>query len=384
MKKSDELRLKTRKMIAKNLIILVALAVVAFVGAFSWFSNNTSATATGLSATTEAPDSLEYFIRNPELAGNSISTDYDAINTWISDHSKSWHSGEWEFDFDDPELQFMKDLFLCDITGDGKDFYAPVMTQSGYYAVVDMTAKMEQTVRNQDYMSFDIYFRSKTQGDVVLKYDSTIEPNNSEDASYKSRIASQQVVTLTSNNENDYKAAAIGAVRMSVYNGNTRELLWIPGPCVWLDGIYNENNDTYSLYTGLRANASASPINYTFNNKSSVYMNGSTPTLRTGESTRDHSYYTSNDGYPSRQTISYGNDSSLVASSNGDYQLGQTSQNDIVVCSLDTTKIDNGTTYYINRIRVNLWIEGEDAEARLKFINGIFRFNLKFDIVSST
>ena len=53
MKKSDELRIKTRKMITKNLIILVVLAVVAIVGAFSWFSKTTTADARYMTAKTK-------------------------------------------------------------------------------------------------------------------------------------------------------------------------------------------------------------------------------------------------------------------------------------------------------------------------------------------
>ena len=48
MKKSDKLARKTRKMIAKNLIVLAALAAVAFVGVASWFTQNTRAIADGI------------------------------------------------------------------------------------------------------------------------------------------------------------------------------------------------------------------------------------------------------------------------------------------------------------------------------------------------
>ena len=81
MKKSYELRIKTRKMIAKNLIILVALAVVAFVGVYSWFTKSTTATADGINASTKMSDKLEFYIMPP-----SDDDQYGAINTRLTEN----------------------------------------------------------------------------------------------------------------------------------------------------------------------------------------------------------------------------------------------------------------------------------------------------------
>ena len=59
MKKSDEIRRKTWRMIAKNLIVLAALAVAAVIGVMSWFTHKTSATADGISMKCETPPGIE-------------------------------------------------------------------------------------------------------------------------------------------------------------------------------------------------------------------------------------------------------------------------------------------------------------------------------------
>ena len=130
MKKSEEIRRKTWRMIAKNLIVLVALAVAAFIGVRSWFVQNTTAIADGIYAKTKANDKLEFYIMPP-----SDSDQYANINqrfadnqTWNENHPNEspkrteWHRGELTFDYSDQEFKFMEGLFMSEVTGDGKTF----------------------------------------------------------------------------------------------------------------------------------------------------------------------------------------------------------------------------------------------------------------------
>ena len=86
MKKSDKLARKTRKMIAKNLIVLATLAVVAFAGVMSWFTQNTRAIADGINVETKVEDGLEFYIMPP-----SDSDQYAAIKSRFKDNAK-WNS----------------------------------------------------------------------------------------------------------------------------------------------------------------------------------------------------------------------------------------------------------------------------------------------------
>lgn len=377
MKKSDELRLRTRKMIAKNLIILVALAVVAFVGAYSWFVKSQTATASGISVETIINDKLEYYIMPP-----SDSDQYAAINrrlndnaTWNEEHKDDddylprrteWHQGDLSFDFSDQELKFMSGLYMSEVTGDGTSFKLPVLWQYENVAYINTEQEFSEAVANDDYMSFDLYFRVNTDANdlsVTMGHDSKIEPKDKISIS-----GTRNYDGSVEANEELMKPGAIGAVRLAVLNFQAnihRELLWIPGPNVWYDG----KNDV--LYTGL-TEAGTNPYNF---NHGSAYYDGNGIEYR-DETTTDHAFFTSN--IASRTVWHDGGSEGVKASKSGNYQLGANSTEDITVTTLNQHDETNG--YYYGRVRINLWIEGEDAEARLKMVNGKFDMSLKFDI----
>lgn len=362
MKKSDEIRRKTWRMIAKNLIVLAALAVAAVIGVMSWFTQHTSATADGISTQTEVEEGLEFYIMPP-----SNSDQYDAINSrlagnaaWNEAHPTetqkrtTWHTssdGEVSFDFSDQEFKFMEGLFLCEVTGDGADFNVPKLMQYDNIAYVDETQDFDTATANDEYMSFDIYFRSEISQprSVSLMSDSSITSNTT----YQSGTITNFSKSANAENRKDI---AIGAARMAVLNLEAqakREVLWIPGPDVYYDGV----NDT--LYTGLSGNG--------YNNKGSVYYNGTALALRANEGTDDHAYYATKS---SRQVL----DSSV--SSNNMFIGSQLGGDQPVV-----TMSKQSGNYRYGRVRVNLWIEGEDAEARLAFVGGKFEMKLHFSMV---
>ena len=368
MKKSDELRLRTRKMIAKNLIVLVALAVVAFVGAYSWFTQNTESPADGIYGKTKVNDKLEFYIMPPSETDQyqAIKDRLSANATWNSQNPSetprqtAWHRGELTFDFSDQEFKFMDGLFMSEVTGDGASFKIPKLMQYDQVAYIDTEQAFENAAANDNYMSFDLYFRSQSNYSIALMNESTIEPVNG------SSLSGQHDYTGDAQ-EASMKPGAIGAVRMSILNceaNNERELLWIPAPNVWYNGL------TDHLYTGLTANGSG---NYSFSNKGSAYYTGSGIALRTGESTTDHSFYSANNA--ARTTWANGTNN-VKASTAGNYRLGSSAEDDKVVVTLPNQDGD----FRYGHIRVNLWIEGEDAEARLRLVNGKFNMSLYFDI----
>ena len=368
MKKSIKQKKKAVKMLVKNLIVVLALAVIAFVGVFSWFSHTVTADASGMTASTDVTESLEYYIMPP-----SDQSQYSTINTRLANnlllnngYATKWNTGQLTFDFSDQEFKFMEGLFLSEVTSDGSVFKIPKLLQDGNVAYVDTTQNLDNAVANENYMSFDMYFRCKNQCDIILKYDSVIEPLNAVNFNEEHDIDASD-----SANDSSVKPAAIGAVRMSVLNlesNNTRELTWVPGPNVWFDGI-NEH-----LYTGLSASGTG---NYSYSNKGGVYYTGSALDYR-NDSTTDHAFYNA----LGVRTVWSNGTYNVVASTNGNYTLGTSAGDDIPVVTLSNHDTDND--YYYGRIRINLWIEGEDAEARLKMVNGKFNMALKFDIASSS
>jgi len=258
----------------------------------------------------------------------------------------------------------MSDLFMSEVTGDGTSFKIPKLLQFGQVAYIDTSQAFEDAVANDNYMSFDLYFRSENSYSIALLHDSSIAPVNGESISgihdYKGDA-----------DENLMKPGAIGAVRMSVLNceaNNARELLWIPAPNVWYNGV------TDHLYTGLTATGTG---NYNFSRKGSAFVENETLDL-TEEGTTSHAFYSSNN---SNRTVWSDGTNNVKASTDGNYQLGSSAQDDIVVLTLQNKDEENG--YYYGHIRVNLWIDGEDSEARLRLVNGKFNMSLIFDIIET-
>ena len=377
MKKSDEIRRKTWRMLAKNLIILVALAVAAAVGVISWFTNNTTSTADGISVQAQVADGLEYYIMPP-----SANDQYAAINTrlaenavWNADPDNSnktprrttWHNsndgvnGVLTFDYSDQEFKFMQDLFLCDVTGNGSTFKIPKLMQYDETAYVDTAQTFDDAVANENYMSFDIYFRSETEinnHSVSLVSNSSITPLNPVTGTDPIQNFSQSA------DAEQKKDAAIGAVRMAVLNmgsTQTREVLWIPGPYVYYDG----STDTFYPNVSSSQYSDKGSVYYYDGNSLVAYTDG----YNVHEGTCDHAYFESQISRPIIRSA--GNSGVYVGS-----QLGS----DKVVVTLNNRSVENGHTYYYGHIRVNLWIEGEDSEARLSFVGGKFRLSMNFEM----
>ena len=229
----------------------------------------------------------------------------------------------------------------------------PKLQQYGEIAYVDTGESFGDATANEEYMSFDLYFRSKTPNDVKMLYTSSLSPT----------------ATPGTGSAEEMKHAAIGAVRLSVYNGNTRELLWIPAPHIWFDGSTNNGEGTLYL------NQTTYP-----NGRGNVYYNNSGYALYS-ERTIDHAYYNSSGTRVIEASdVAANNIIASTGTGTNEYKLGTSAANNISVCTMDNTFYDSTNGYYYNRVRVNLWIEGEDAESRLKFVGGMFNLAMKFDV----
>ena len=329
MNKSDEIRRKTWRMIAKNLIVLAALAVAAVIGVMSWFTQNTTATADGISVECIVPDGLEVAIVNPSLTS-------EELGTYLSSDA-NWHEGTIQLTKEN--YPFISDLFLCEVTGNGISFMSPVLSQTNGIAYVDEESSIGNwtvATPNIDYLSFDLYFRSENEHSVELLSSSSILP--------ASTLSASQSAGMYSAN------AVVGAVRMSVVNpSSTRELLWIPAPSIY----YDSKTDT--LITGIQSNNT---------DHGTVLINDD---YTFSDGTYVHGYYNTSG---TRQTISSGTDF-FANYNNGNYSLG----NDVEISTL-TQQGD----YYINHVRCNIWIEGEDAEARLAMVGGKFTAELSLGL----
>ena len=330
MKNSTASNRKTGRMIAKNLIILVVLVFVSILAMWAWFNNNSSATANGIDVKCDAPDGIQIAV----VAPGATPTEEDYV--------------EGSIKISADKFSFMEDLVLSEVTSDGKTFYKPALIQSNGVAYADTSANWDKAVANENYLSFDLYIRSKSTQKVSLTNKSKFTPLSSvlvgETAGNKSK-------------EGDYsRDCIVGATRFSIvdYNDNkdgNLKLLWIPRP------------DIYFFSSG---------------GSSGVELD----VPETGDSSYDgltykHNYYEVTDTSKTLKTID--NSSSLdyfktsVKNDEDEYVLP--AKTEIV----KLTKIGDDK-FYTKCVRCNMWVDGEDTEDRLALVKGKFQIYLDLTI----
>lgn len=335
MKNSTAPNRKTGRMIAKNLIVLFTVALAGFCGIQAWFTDKSSADADGINVECQAPDGIEIAVVKHK---DPAPKDDAAYKNTIELNSKNY--------------SFINDIKMTEVSSDGYNFYKPPLKQEKGVASPILDADWDRAYSSVHYLSFDLYVRSKSKFDIYLDSKSKISPNannlTGENADNKSDFGE------SGESKGISRDCVTGAVRFSVANYETGEtkLLWIPAPNILL----NVNKDTtkYSVSTGERSGVSYS-----------------------------HSYFKNVSGNWVENSVSVNDGSVLgqvfVANNNGftsdgeyTYKLGVKKK--IMTLKKDTTQ--NDIDIYTGMVTCNMWVDGEDAEARLALVNGKFKANL--------
>lgn len=328
MKNSTAPNRKTGRMIAKNLIVLFAVALAGFCGIQAWFTDNRSAEANGIEVECQAPDGIEIAVVGHDAPAP---TEYTTGNITLNKTN----------------YPFLEKLQLTEITGDGTFFRKPALIQSGGQANVDTKAEWSEPTANEHYLSFDLYIRSKSQYNISIGKKSTIKPD-------APQLTSQDGTGIKNQSKygNFSRDSVVGAVRFSVVDYKSappsKKLLWLPAPNILLE----QTTDEYTLS----------------DNK------------QDGES-YSHVYYDTNKAQHTVSSTDVDNDAFVVNNKGFDggkftYELGK-NQN---IAQLK--KSSENDQFYSAMVTCNMWIEGEDAEASLALVNGKFNVNLVLTKVS--
>lgn len=321
MKNSTAPNRKTGRMIAKNLIVLFTVALAGFCGIQAWFTDNRSAEANGIEVECQAPDGIEIAVVGHDAPAP---TEYTTGNITLNKTN----------------CKFLEKLQLTEITGDGTDFYKPALIQTGGQAQVDTKADWSPAAANQHYLSFDLYIRSKSQYNISIGKKSTIKPD-------APQLTSQDGTGIKNKSKygNFSRDSVVGAVRFSVVDYKSappsKKLLWLPAPNILLE----QTTDEYTLSDNKQDGVSYSHVYYDKNKKQQTVS----------DSKADSAFVVNKDGFDSGKfTYELGKNQNIA-------QLNKSSEND---------------QFYSAMVTCNMWIEGEDAEARLALVNGKFKVNL--------
>lgn len=328
MKNSTAPNRKTGRMIAKNLIVLFTVALAGFCGIQAWFTYKSSAEADGINVECQAPDGIKIaVVKHNDPAPKD--TEYTVGNIKL----------------DKTNCKFLENLQLTEITSDGTDFYKPALIQTGGQAQVDTKADWSPAAANQHYLSFDLYIRSKSQYNIAIGQKSTIKPD-------APQLTSQDGTGIKNQSKygNFSRDSVVGAVRFSVVDYKSappsKKLLWLPAPNILLE----QTTDAYTL----------SDDKENGDSYSHVYYNKQKEKIKVSSTTDDSAFVVNNDGFDGGKFT---------------YELGQ-NQNIAQLKKSSDTVTDPYYGDYGAMVTCNMWIEGEDAEARLALVNGKFKVNL--------
>lgn len=323
MKNSTAPNRKTGRMIAKNLIVLFTVALAGFCGIQAWFTDKSSADADGINVECQAPDGIEIAVVGH---GDDAPTTYTTGNITLNKDNYS----------------FLEKLQLTEITGDGTYFSKPALIQRDGKALVDTKADWSVPTANEHYLSFDLYIRSKSQYTISIGKKSTIKP-----VAPQLTTSDGTGIINQSKYGNFSRDSVVGAVRFSVvdYDSQTtpsKKLLWLPAPNILL----TQDGDGYTLSDNKRNGDSYRHVYY--------------DTQRTfSNSDDDSAFVVNNNGFPDGKfTYELGKDQSIARL---EKPSGSGQEND---------------QFYSAMVTCNMWIEGEDEEARLALVNGKFKVNL--------
>lgn len=328
MKNSTAPNRKTGRMIAKNLIVLFTVALAGFCGIQAWFTDKRSAEADGINVECQAPDGIKIaVVKHNDPAPKD--TEYTVGNIKLNKTN----------------CKFLENLQLTEITSDGTDFYKPALIQTGGQAQVDTKADWSPAAANQHYLSFDLYIRSKSQYNIAIGKKSTIKPD-------APQLTSQDGTGIKNKSKygNFSRDSVVGAVRFSVVDyksaSPSKKLLWLPAPNILL----KQTTDEYTLSDDMPSGESYSHVYYDTNRVQHTVSSTDV----------DKAFVVNNDGFDGGKFT---------------YELGQ-NQNIAQLKKSSDTDTDPYYGDYGAMVTCNMWIEGEDAEARLALVNGKFKVNL--------
>lgn len=325
MSKDQELvkvKRDTKSLVIKNLIVMAVLIIIALTGVISWFTNKTEATADGINVICEAPKGLKIaVVQHGEPAPD------------VNDETQ-WSEGEITLTKED--YPFLKEQSIIEITSDGTDFYKPKLTQENGKAKPDTSSEWD-VVDKDSYLSIDVYMKTGEDHMVYLNSGTEISP-------ISTTLTGEQ--SGNKSDDGDFsKDCIVGAVRLSTVNSADSKLknLWIPAP----------------------------QIHYDSDKKEVTLGNTSGDTFK-------HKYWKvtkNSDGKTGKPTgtapVEY---KDVITNTNNDFKLGKNYDFAMLTKKQPSDKYASGMT------TVNIWVDGEDDEARFAMVGGKFKATIKLSL----
>lgn len=164
MNTTDNRSRKTKSLLAKNLIILLALVFIVGLSIWAWFTSHAEASASGISVQASVSKGLQVswdninWYDNLTAMSDAETSDTNGLATNITDGSK-----------------------LKLVTGDGINFFAPDINKRTGNPITnadDSLSGIAVDSASGKYVDVDLYFRSQDAKDITLSKDSEVSPKS--------------------------------------------------------------------------------------------------------------------------------------------------------------------------------------------------------------
>lgn len=381
-------------LLAKGLMVLLSLLVLIFAFTYSWYANEPKVTASGISASVESAGDFEYAIGfyNNGTGGNYKITNFTNETTALNlEQLKIYDGTSANNDGYDSKgyyhnYNLLHDYKPIDVTGDGRTLIRPSMSY-GNQEIDRASNDFSVAVPNEQYISFDLYFRSTVPGVSINLGNGSWVKGGCELNSFSSMIGSSTSASFNKSTYGNFSRDAIaGAIRIafipydystelnnipsniSAFEDNTPAYLhnramfvWVPRPDIYL----RPNQEGLTGWTLTQVA-----------NQNTTAVTGTTDI---------HQYYNIFNCQPAKSATEGG-----IPSDDNTYHTEATYDNTVTPATLATASqnfsqtnnllqfTEGGTTYYYSKVNVRIWVEGTDTEARRATSGGKFEVNFKF------
>lgn len=349
-------------LMAKGIMVLLSLIVLIFAATYAWFGAQSEVDASGITASLRAGVNFEVAIgfATSDTGYNYLVSDFSDSATLTSLPVTTGNETE--------TYDLLANYSPKDVTGDGTHLYIPLLhenSQTGRREVVANTTSYTEVTPNREYISFDMLFKCERACNVYIDNGSYIKAGcetTAGDGSLTTDVAADN----KSDKGNFSKDAVVGAMRVAFVNYNfmdinnifldindddhlksEAEFIWLPRKDVYLDDSTSPN---WTLHTAQN------------------YSGGETAFYQAyGDETIEHKYYDVDEA----NEVTYAK------------TVNNCNSNTVVPVNIPHTYTPEGasesvTDYYLGKCRVNIWVEGMDAEARRAIAGG--RFFINFDL----
>ena len=392
------MRTTRHSLMAKGILVLLSLLILVFVFTYTWYVDpEQPVEASGLSVSARnVSTDFQYAIgfSNSQTGGDYKHTEFTStVNTDLNlEELYAWDDSLEEYPFN-----LLYDYNPTDLTGDGVTLVRPAMNY-GNWSINSASRNYSIAEENVQYITFDLIFRTKVRNTTIRLDSDSYAKGACESFSGDAASLRGSGVTRKSKYGDFSEDAIVGAVRVAFLgyadNGETADdivndkqttyqsapkLVWIPRP-----DLYLNNNPTGSSLREKQVDGwdldCAVASGTTKNLVSDSYTNAA-------YSTYVHQYYKVLK-VTGQQTPAIVTDESAVASvintsvPANTNQVTFGTQCDLVtldrVNAADFTDSNPDNDYYYGKVRVRIWIEGTDSEARRALAGG--KFNVSFHI----